>query len=151
MSRSGSDLPVILLIEDNPADVELTRIALSKGRRLEVVRDGQEALDYLHRRGEFEDPERSPWPDLVLLDLNLPRLDGREFLREISEDPRSPSLNIIVLTSSAEEEDLMRSYARGVKSYVTKPAEIDEFLRTILTLEEYWLQTVDLPGEPSLN
>lgn len=138
----------ILLVEDDEADQELTRRALSRGKianELHVVDDGEVALDYLYCRGSYSDRNRSPRPDLILLDLNLPRIDGREVLETIRADPDLRSLVVVVLTTSKQEEDILRSYKLGANSYITKPVDMEQFLRVVLTLEEYWMEVVVLP------
>jgi len=139
---------VILLAEDDRGDQELTRRALeaSKVRNdLRIVEDGEEALAYLFRRGKYKDPASSPRPDLVLLDLNLPRVDGREVLERVRADSKLRRLAVIVLTTSRREEDILRSYELGCNSFITKPGAMEPFIRTIQDLEEYWFQTVILP------
>jgi CheY-like chemotaxis protein len=137
----------ILLAEDNPGDVKLTRKALDEGsllNNLHVVEDGVEAMQYLHREGEYAD---APLPDLVLLDLNMPRKDGREVLKEIKEDDELCRIPVVVLTSSEAEEDVVRSYELHANAYLTKPVDFDGFLDVIHTLEEFWLEVVKLPPE----
>jgi CheY-like chemotaxis protein len=137
----------ILLVEDNPADVRLTREALKEGRvhnELNVVPDGVEALSYLRQEGKYRDARR---PDLVLLDLNLPRMDGREVLREVKSDERLKTIPIVVLTTSAAEQDVARSYGLHANSYVTKPVDLDEFIAVIRSIEDFWLTIVTLPRE----
>ena len=139
---------VILLAEDDRGDQELTRRALeaSKVRNdLRIVEDGEEALAYLFRRGKYKDPASSPRPDLVLLDLNLPRVDGREVLERVRADSKLRRLAVVVLTTSRQEEDILRSYELGCNSFITKPGAMEPFIRTIQDLEEYWFQTVILP------
>ncbi len=139
---------VILLAEDDRGDQELTRRALEAGRvrnELRIVEDGEEALAYLFRRGKYKDPASSPRPDLLLLDLNLPRVDGREVLERVRADSRLRRLAVVVLTTSRREEDILRSYELGCNSFITKPGAMDQFIRTIQDLEEYWFQTVILP------
>jgi CheY-like chemotaxis protein len=138
----------ILLVEDDPGDQELTRRALEDDivrTNLRIVNDGKEALDYLHREGTFTDPEDSPRPDLILLDLNMPRVDGRQVLEQIREDPDISRIPVIALTTSDEEEDVLRSYALGCKSFIKKPVEIDAFIKTIRELQHYWFELVTLP------
>lgn len=139
---------VILLVEDDPGDQELTRRALLEGdvpHELRVVEDGEEALDYLLRRGRYADPRQNPLPDLILLDLNLPRLTGRQVLEHISNEPRLARIPVIVVTTSQQEKDMLQSYDNGACSYVVKPSSIDEFIRVVRTIEEYWLDVVRLP------
>lgn len=135
----------ILLVEDSPSDAAMTVAALRDGRianHLHVVVDGEKAMDFLHQRGEFG---AAPRPDLVLLDLNLPRKDGREILAEVKADPELQAIPIIVLTTSAAEADVVRSYQLHANSYVTKPVGVDSFLEAMRGIEEFWLQLVRLP------
>lgn len=133
-------LKPILLVEDNPNDLELTLIALAKSQlanEVVVVRDGAEALDYLHRRGEFK--ERSVGnPAVILLDLKLPKVDGLEVLKEIRETEALKSIPVCMLTSSKEEQDVVRSYELGVNAYVVKPVDFTEFVRAIADLGIFW-------------
>lgn len=135
----------ILLVEDNPADVRLTIEAMRESRVLNslyVVNDGVEAMEFLHRQGRFE---TAPRPDLVLLDLNLPRKDGREVLAEIKGDPNLRCIPVAVLTTSQAEEDVMRSYPLHANCYVTKPVDLEQFLHVVHTINEFWLSVVVLP------
>ncbi len=137
----------ILLVEDNPADVELTRIAMEEGKllnSLSVAGDGVEAMDFLHRRGKYAN---APRPDIILLDLNLPRKDGREVLREIKESPDLGIIPVIVLTSSPAEEDVLRSYRLHANSYISKPVDLDAFINTMRTMGNYWISIVKLPAK----
>ena len=133
-------LKPILLVEDNPHDLELTLIALSKSQlanEVVVMRDGAEALDYLYRRGEFaERPVGNP--AVVLLDLKLPKVDGLEVLKEVRNTEAFKSVPVVMLTSSKEEQDVVRSYALGVNAYVVKPVDFTEFLRAIADLGIFW-------------
>jgi CheY-like chemotaxis protein len=133
-------LKPILLVEDNPHDLELTLIALSKSQlanEVVVVRDGAEALAYLHRRGEFA--ERAVGnPAVILLDLKLPKVDGLEVLKEIRETEALKSIPVVMLTSSKEEQDVIRSYELGVNAYVVKPVDFGEFVRAIADLGIFW-------------
>ena len=140
----------ILLAEDDLGDQELTKRALEEGKvenELYIVQDGEEALDYLFRRGRYTDPETSPRPDLFLLDLNMPKLDGRQVLEQICSIHELRNIRVVVLTTSRQEEDITRSYDLGVHSYITKPVDLDQFFNVIRTLEEYWLQIVVLPAK----
>ena len=122
-----------MLVEDDPGDQELTRRALEEGHvqcDLHIVGDGELALDYLLRRGEFEDPETSPRPDLVLLDLNLPKLDGKQVLEQMRQHPEMRRIAVVALTTSKQEADIVRTNDLGVNSYITKPVDVDEFIRT---------------------
>ena len=139
---------VILLAEDDPADQELTRRALEQGRidnDLFIVHNGEQALDYLYQRNAFADPKEAPFPDLLLLDLNMPRIGGIEVLKQIHEDPGLRLLRTIVLTTSDQERDVIESYGLGVSSYITKPVDPDRFFRAVATLNEYWFRIVKLP------
>ena len=139
---------IILLAEDDRGDQELTRRALAEGKirnDLRIVEDGEEALAYLFRRGKYKDPATSPKPDLLLLDLNLPRVDGREVLERIRADSKMRRMAVVVLTTSRQEEDILRSYELGCNSFITKPVGMDQFIRVIQALEEYWFQIVVLP------
>jgi CheY-like chemotaxis protein len=138
----------ILLVEDNLQDIEITRRALAKGRvgnELMVVRDGEEALDYLHRRGKFQDPNASPRPGMILLDLNLPKVGGLEVLQQIKKDESLKAIPVIVLTVSQREQDIVRSYDLGVNTYIQKPVEFENFMRVINTVHEYWVLVATLP------
>ncbi|MHC9083829.1 response regulator [Luteimonas sp. RIT-PG2_3] len=132
----------ILLVEDNPDDVELTRIAFSEAgieRQLSVVRDGAEALDYLFARGRYSHREGQDHPAIVLLDLNLPKLDGREVLQAIRSDERTRALPVVVLTTSNEPFDVEASYALGVNSYIQKPVDFEQFVAVVKQIGLYWL------------
>lgn len=135
----------ILLVEDSPADIELTRQALSEAEienEVLVVSDGDAAARYLNREGPYADAAR---PDLVLLDLNLPKKDGRELLVEIKRDPSLCMIPVIVLTTSASDEDIAHAYREHVNSYLRKPVRLDDFINLVRTIHEYWLSTVTLP------
>ena len=137
----------ILLVEDNPGDVRLTREALKDAKvanNLNVVNDGEQALEYLNRRGRFADAAR---PDLVLLDLNLPKIDGREVLASIKADSDLRRIPVVVLTTSSAEEDILRSYDLHANCYVTKPVEFDSFLKIVESIDDFWLSIVRLPKE----
>lgn len=132
----------ILLVEDNPDDVELTRIAFSEAgieRQLSVVRDGAEALDYLFARGPYSHRQGLDHPAIVLLDLNLPKLDGREVLQAIRSDARTRALPVVVLTTSNEPFDVEASYALGVNSYIQKPVDFEQFVAVVKQIGLYWL------------
>ena len=135
----------ILLVEDNPGDVRLTQEALKEGRvlnELHHVADGEAALAYLRREGAFQDAVE---PDLVLLDLNLPKKNGREVLRELKEDPRLRRIPVIVLTTSSAEQEITAAYDLHANAYVTKPVEFEEFIRIVREIESFWLTVVELP------
>jgi CheY-like chemotaxis protein len=149
MRESSKGKPaVILLAEDDKGDQELTRRALEEGKirnELRIVEDGEEALAYLFRRGKYKDAATSPRPDLLLLDLNLPRVDGREVLERVRADAKLRRMAVVVLTTSRQEEDILRSYEVGCNSFITKPVDMDQFIRVVQALEEYWFQIVVLP------
>ena len=135
----------ILLVEDSPGDVRLTREALKEAKvlnSLNVAADGVEALEFLHRRGKFAG---APRPDLVLLDLNLPRKDGREVLEEIKADSSLKRIPIVVLTTSNAEEDVVRAYDLHANCYITKPVDFRQFITVVQSIEDFWLTVVKLP------
>lgn len=137
----------ILLVEDNPGDVRLTKEALREGKvcnNLWVAEDGEKALDFLRRNG---DHATVPRPDLILLDLNLPRVDGRELLAEIKADPELRRIPVVVLTTSKAEEDILRTYDLHANCYVTKPVDLDQFINVVRAIEDFWLTVVKLPPE----
>jgi two-component system response regulator len=132
----------ILLIEDNPSDIDLTKRALEKGRilnELVVVSDGQEALDYLFGVGAYEGRNTSELPALTLLDLKLPKVSGLDVLRKIRAEACTRRLPVVILTSSREEQDMSASYDLGVNSYIRKPVDFEQFVRSVAQLELYWL------------
>lgn len=140
---------VILIAEDDDDDFSLTRDAFSESRLLNEVRrvkDGEELMAYLLRIGTYADPRNSPLPGLILLDLNMPRKDGRECLREIKENDSLRHLPVVVLTTSQAEEDVFRSYQLGVNSYVRKPVSFQSLVELAKVLEHYWFEIVELPG-----
>ena len=135
----------ILLVEDSPSDVAMTRAALSEGpvaNELSVVSDGEEAIAFVRKQGAYTDADR---PDLILLDLNLPRKDGREVLAELKEDPDLKAIPVIVLTTSTAEGDIDRCYQTHANSYVVKPVGIDAFLDAVRGIEDFWLALAQLP------
>jgi CheY-like chemotaxis protein len=136
----------ILLVEDNPGDVRLTQEALREGKlmnTLHVAGDGVEAIDFLRRRGKFA---QAPEADIILLDLNLPRMDGREVLAEIKIDPLLKKIPVIVLTTSAAEEDIIGAYNLYANCYITKPVDFRKFSDVIRSIENFWFNIVKLPG-----
>lgn len=138
---SGDEVE-ILLVEDNPRDAELTLRALRKSHlanRIVTLGDGEAALDFLFGRGQWSDRNPANHPRVIFLDLKLPKVDGIEVLRAVKADPRTRTIPVVVVTSSAEERDRVESYELGVNSYVTKPIEFDEFTRTLTDLGYYWL------------
>jgi two-component system, response regulator len=139
----------ILLAEDDADDRLLVKEALAEGRvlnELHSVEDGEELLDYLRRLGRYADPEESPRPGLVLLDLNMPRKDGREALREIKGDPDLKRIPVVVMTTSKAEEDIVRSYDLGANSYITKPVTFERLVELMKVLGRYWIEFVELPS-----
>jgi CheY-like chemotaxis protein len=146
INRQGEPVE-ILLAEDNPGDAKLTRKALEQGKvinNLHVVTDGVEAMAYLRQEGEYAD---RPRPDLVLLDLNMPRKDGREVLQDIKSDDDLRRIPVVVMTSSEAEEDIVQSYDLHANAYVTKPIDFDGFLDVVGSLEDFWLSVVKMPPE----
>ncbi|HXG13002.1 MAG TPA: response regulator [Gemmataceae bacterium] len=138
----------ILLIEDSPEDYQTTVRALRQvglANPIHHCADGDEALDFLHRRGAYADPARAPRPMIILLDLNLPGTDGREVLAEVKRCDGLKVIPVIVLTTSADERDVQRCYEAGANSYIQKPVDFDGFLRAIRSLKEYWFEIVILP------
>ena len=138
----------ILLVEDSPGDVRLTREALKDAKmhiNLHVASDGIEAMAFLNREEEYSDVPR---PDLILLDLNLPRKDGRQVLEEIKVNPALMTIPIVILTTSASEEDVLRSYRLHANCYISKPVDLDGFLKVIKSIDNFWLSIVKLPREP---
>lgn len=132
----------ILLVEDNPTDAELTIRALKKknlANKLVWVKNGAEALDFLFATGEYADRSKEDLPKLVLLDLRMPKVDGLEVLQKIKTDERTRKIPVVILTSSKEDEDIVKSYKLGVNSYVSKPVEFDEFTKAVSTLGLYWI------------
>lgn len=139
---------VILIADDDREDREMTKEAFDELRiinDLRFVNDGQDLMDYLTRTGEFADPAKSPTPDLILLDLNMPRKDGREALDEIKSNPNLKTIPVVVLTTSKQEEDIMKSYNSGANSFVTKPVTFEGLLDAVKTFEKYWVEIVCLP------
>lgn len=135
----------ILLVEDNPGDVRLTREALRQGKvrnNLHVVTDGMAAMAFLRRERRDGEPTR---PGLILLDLNLPKKDGREVLAEIKSDPELKRIPVVVLTSSAAEQDILKSYSLNANCYITKPVDLEQFLTVVRSIEDFWLTIVRLP------
>lgn len=147
MPHSTTSQP-ILLVEDSPEDFEATLRAFQKsGLKNPLIRceDGDEALDYLHRRGRYADPARSPRPGVILLDLNLPGTDGRQVLSELKSSESLRDIPVVVLTTSADERDVTACYRAGANSYIQKPVDIDGFMKAIERLNGYWFEVVILP------
>jgi chemotaxis family two-component system response regulator Rcp1 len=142
--KSGKEIE-ILLVEDSPGDVRLTIEALKEAKvnnRLSVVRDGVEAMEFLQKKEPFKDAIR---PDLILLDLNLPRKDGREVLAEIKGNPKLRQIPVVVLTTSRAEEDVLRAYDLHANCYITKPVDFEQFMSVVKSIEDFWLTVVKLP------
>lgn len=136
----------VLLVEDDPGDELMTREAFEDNKisnRLHVVRDGEEALDFLYRRGAHAE---APRPDLILLDLNLPKYDGREVLQVVKSDADLATIPVVVLTTSSAEEDILRSYALHANAYVTKPVDLDQFIAAVRQIDDFFVTVVKLPG-----
>ena len=146
MSRQLPSRPAeILLVEDNSADVRLTREALREGKlhnKLHVATDGVDAMAFLRREGPYADAVR---PDLILLDLNLPKKDGREVLEDIKADASLRSIPVVILTSSKAEQDILRAYDLHANCYVTKPVDLDQFIHVVKSIEQFWFAIVKLP------
>jgi len=137
-----------LLVEDNPGDVRLTQEALKNHKvqnNLHVVTDGEEAMDFLRRQGKHKN---APRPDIILLDLNLPRKDGREVLAEIKSDPDLKTIPVVIITSSEAEQDIVKSYNLNANCYVTKPVDLDQFIKVVQSINDFWLTIVKLPSAP---
>lgn len=143
------DRGTILLVEDNPDDAELTLLAFRKNRlehQVTVVRDGEQALDYLFARGGFAGNEPRELPRLILLDLKLPKVDGLEVLKAVRDDPRTRRTPVVILTTSDHRTDVAKGYELGVNSYIKKPVDFDDFLSAIKALGHYWLSLNTPPG-----
>ncbi|WP_329454534.1 response regulator [Streptomyces sp. NBC_01497] len=147
MTNPAQPRPIeVLLVEDDAGDELMTREAFEDNKirnTLHVVRDGQEALDFLYRLAPHED---APRPDLILLDLNLPRYDGRQVLERIKTDPEMALIPVVVLTTSSAEEDILRSYKLHANAYVTKPVDLDQFIAAVRQIDEFFVTVVRLPG-----
>ncbi|MEI7536128.1 MAG: response regulator [Comamonadaceae bacterium] len=144
-NANGTRLIEILMVEDNPGDVRLTREAMKEGKisnRLSVVGDGVEALEFLRRQGRFAE---APRPDLILLDLNLPRKDGREVLAEVKSDPALRTIPVVVLTTSHADEDVIRAYNLHANCYITKPVDFNQFMKVVQQIDDFWVNLVTLP------
>lgn len=137
----------VLLVEDNPGDAQLTQIAVEDSKmsiKLNVVEDGVEAMAFLRKQGNYA---KSPCPDLILLDLNLPRKDGREVLAEIKNDENLKRIPVVVLTTSQAEEDILKAYDLNANCYITKPVDFDQFVKIVQSIEHFWFTIVKLPSE----
>lgn len=141
--------PIVILMADDDADDRLlAKDAMEESRvanDLRFVEDGEQLLDYLNRRGEFSDPSQSPRPGLILLDLNMPKKDGREVLSEIKSDPNLRRIPIVIMTTSKAHEDISRSYDLGANSFITKPVTFERLVELMKTLGNYWIEFVELP------
>jgi len=159
LSRKGDEMTIaiadnvtpieILLVEDSPGDVRLTQEALRDAKMkntLHVASDGLEAISFLRRQGKHAN---APRPDLILLDLNLPKKSGSEILEEIKLDPSLKSIPVVILTTSAAEQDILQSYQLYANCYITKPVDLDQFLKVVRTLDNFWLTIVKLPSDPN--
>jgi two-component system, chemotaxis family, response regulator Rcp1 len=136
----------VLLVEDNPGDVRLTKEALKEGKllnQLTVVGDGVEALSFLRKEGKYADAVQ---PELILLDLNLPKKDGREVLAEIKADPKLRRIPVVVLTTSSAEEDILKIYDLHANCYITKPVDLEQFMGVVKSIEDFWVSVVKLPS-----
>lgn len=145
MSKSESIPVEILLVEDNPGDIRLTMEAMKEGKlipNMSVTRDGVEAMAFLRHQGEHGN---APRPDLILLDLNLPKKDGREVLEEIKGDPELRQIPVVILTTSEAEPDILKTYDLHANCYITKPVDLDQFLKVVRLIEDFWLAMVKLP------
>lgn len=148
MSQPACNATRILLVEDNPGDALLTREALRDAKmvnRLEWVQDGVEAMEYLRRQGKYAEAAE---PGLILLDLNMPRMDGREVLAELKTDPALKHIPVVVLTTSQAEEDILKSYDLHANCFISKPVDFGEFVRVVKSIENFWFSIVRLPKQP---
>lgn len=142
-----AEIAKILLVEDNPVDVLVTKRALVKGKmytHLSVVEDGEEAMDFLHRKGKYAE---APRPDLILLDLNLPKKNGREVLAEIKQDPDLLCIPVVVLTTSEAEKDVLLSYSLHANCFITKPVDLEQFTAVLSSVEGFWFAVAKLPPD----
>ena len=143
--KTGGHPIDILMVEDNPGDIRLTLEAFRENKMnnsLHVVKDGVQAMAFLRREGEYAD---APRPDLILLDLNLPKKDGREVLAEIKADPSLMRIPVVILTTSQAEEDILKSYSLHANCFVTKPVDLDQFMKVVQSIEQFWITIVKLP------
>jgi len=146
-SQTASRSIVILLVEDNPGDARLTQEAMHDSKltnTMHVVEDGVEAMEFLRRQGRYGD---APRPDLILLDLNLPKKDGRAVLAEIKSDPALKRIPVVVLTTSRDEKDVLAAYDLHANAYVTKPVDLAQFMKIVALIDEFWVNVVTLPGK----
>lgn len=151
MISKASGRPIeILLVEDNPGDVRLTQEALKEGKvlnRLSVVKDGVEAIFFLKKKEKYKD---APRPDLILLDLNLPKKNGREVLGEIKRDPEFMRIPVVILTISRDEQDILKSYDLHANCYIIKPVDLNQFINVVKSIEDFWLTIVKLPPNSAI-
>ena len=143
------DIP-ILLVEDDDDDIRLTQRAFTKGRitnKMYVVRDGEEAMDFLEHKGKYSDPSEAPRPGIILLDLNMPKMGGREVLERIKTSEQLRTIPVIILTTSESDKDVLESYRNGANTFITKPVEFGKFVDAVVTLGKYWLSIAELPQE----
>jgi CheY-like chemotaxis protein len=152
MSLSKGIRPVeILLVEDNPGDIRLTKEAMKEAKiinNLNVVEDGVEALAYLRKKGKFKDANR---PDMILLDINLPKKNGREVLAEIKQDKNLKQIPVIILTVSKAEEDIIKTYELHANCFITKPVDMDQFIKVVKSIEDFWFSVVKLPPNKNFH
>jgi CheY-like chemotaxis protein len=149
MNEGTRKIITILMADDDPDDYLLVERAFKENRLrndLRFVENGEELMDYLYQRGKYAEPAEAPRPGLILLDLNMPKKDGREALKEIKEDPGLKEIPVVVLTTSKEEEDILRSYKLGANSYITKPVTFGGMVDVLKSLGKYWFEIVELPG-----
>src|SRR5262245_27457750 len=150
MIRIKEAMPITILMADDDADDrQLTREALEDARLINDIRfveNGEELLEFLRRKGKYAPPAEAPRPGIILLDLNMPRKDGRTVLKELKQDPDLRTIPVVVLTTSKSDEDVYRSYDLGVNSYIVKPVTFEALVDTLQTLEKYWFEIVELPG-----
>lgn len=147
-AKGGRKAITILMADDDAEDCQMTEEAFRESHLandLRFVENGVELMDYLHRRGKYSNPAASPWPGLILLDLNMPKKDGREALDEIKSDPQLQAIPVVILTTSKDEEDIHRSYQSHANSYITKPVTFEALVNVIKGLGKYWLEIVELP------
>jgi CheY-like chemotaxis protein len=146
---NATKLPItILMADDDPDDRELTREAFAENHlanELRFVENGEELMDYLYQRGAYSEPGSAPFPSILLLDLNMPKMDGREALKEIKRNPKFLGIRVVILTTSKAEEDVIKSYNLSAASYITKPVTFERLVDVIRTLGKYWLEIVELP------
>ena len=150
MPESNKKPITILMADDDPDDRRMTKEAFEESHvmnDLRFVEDGEQLLDYLYRRGPYTDTTLAPWPAIILLDLNMPRKDGREALEEIKREPRFRGIRVVIMTTSKAEEDVIRSYNLSAASYITKPVTFERLVEVIRALGKYWLEIVELPPD----